>query len=87
MGYIGGGVLLVVVGAILAFALEIDIPGIDDDMIGWIMMVAGLVLFVVGLVLSARSRRTTVAARTVDGGVPREHVTETRRSGDVPPQV
>lgn len=70
MGYIGGGVLLVVVGAILTFALEIDIPGVDDNLIGWILMLAGIVLFVIGLVLSARSR-TRVASRTSGETPPR----------------
>jgi len=38
---VGGGMLLVVVGAILAFAVEDDVPGIDLRMTGLILMLAG----------------------------------------------
>ena len=40
--YIGLGIVLIVLGAILAFALNIDIPGIEDDTLGYILMVAGV---------------------------------------------
>jgi uncharacterized membrane protein len=57
MGKIGGGVTLLVVGAILMFALEIDIPGIGTDTLGIILMLAGAVLLVLGLVTETQHRR------------------------------
>ena len=39
--YIGLGIVLIVIGAILAFALNIDIPGVGDDTLGYILMAAG----------------------------------------------
>jgi Na+/proline symporter len=45
---IGVGIFLIVVGAIMTFALDVSVAGIDLDMVGWILMgagVAGLVLF------------------------------------------
>lgn len=63
MGAIVGGIILFVLGAISRFALEFDLPGIDAAMLGTILMVAGAVLFVVGLLLALRSRRTVVATR------------------------
>jgi len=33
--YIGLGIVLFVLGAILAFALNIDIPGVSDDTLGY----------------------------------------------------
>jgi Domain of unknown function (DUF6458) len=45
---IGVGIFLIVVGAIMTFALDVSVAGIDLDVVGWILMlagVAGLVLF------------------------------------------
>ncbi|MEB8325078.1 hypothetical protein NGF75_03625 [Dietzia kunjamensis] len=60
MGYIGGGVVLVVLGAILMYAVEISIPGIDSNTLAVILMVAGVVLFVIGLLFAMRSRSRRV---------------------------
>jgi hypothetical protein len=57
---IGGSILLIVVGAILSFGLNNhDLGPFNLDMIGWILMIAGLV----GMVLTLwvwNSRRTRV---------------------------
>jgi Domain of unknown function (DUF6458) len=45
---IAGGILLIVVGAILTFATNIHVEGVSLDVVGWILMIAGLA----GLVLS-----------------------------------
>jgi hypothetical protein len=45
---IGVGILLIVVGAILTFAVDATIAGLNLDVVGWILMLAGaagLVLF------------------------------------------
>ena len=63
MGAIVGGIILFVLGAVARFAIEFDIPGVDSAVLGTILMVAGAVLFVVGLLLMLRSRRTVVATR------------------------
>ncbi|GAA1053144.1 membrane-bound ClpP family serine protease [Dietzia sp. 2505] len=60
MGYIGGGVVLVVIGAILMYAVEVNIPGIDSNTLAVILMVAGVVLFVIGLLFAMRSRSRRV---------------------------
>lgn len=59
---IGGGIFLLVVGAILAFALDFTVVGIDIQLIGYILMVAGFLVLVLGIVLRLRPRRaeTTV---------------------------
>jgi hypothetical protein len=46
---IGVGVFLIVVGAILTFAVHATVAGLDLQVVGWILMlagVAGLILFV-----------------------------------------
>jgi len=56
---IGTGVVLFVIGAILVFALNIQLDWINLDMVGYILMAAGVVAFIIGLILlvSRRSRR------------------------------
>lgn len=62
---IGTGVVLFVIGAILVFALDFDVvPGLNIDMVGYILMVAGAVVFVIGLVAMFR-RRSAVTTSTV----------------------
>jgi hypothetical protein len=45
---IGVGILLIVTGAILTFAVDATVAGLDLKVVGWILMlagVAGLILF------------------------------------------
>lgn len=67
--YIGLGIVLIVIGAILAFVLQIDVPGIDDDMLGWILMAAGLLAILLSFAVRGRSRPagfTTTRSSQVD---------------------
>lgn len=52
--YIGLGIVLLVLGAILAFALDIDIPGIEDDVLGYILILAGLLAIVLSFAFGRR---------------------------------
>ncbi|MFC7373651.1 DUF6458 family protein [Brachybacterium sp. GCM10030267] len=67
MGAIVGGIILFILGAIARFALEFDLPGLDSAMLGTILMVGGAVLFVVGLLLMLRSRKTVVNTESGPG--------------------
>lgn len=67
MGAIVGGIILFVIGAIISFALEVDIPGMESSTLGTILMVAGVVLFLIGLLLALRGRRTVVSSHTDAG--------------------
>jgi hypothetical protein len=40
---IGASIFLIVVGAILAFAVTADVTGIEIATVGWILMIAGIV--------------------------------------------
>jgi hypothetical protein len=57
MGF-GLGIFLIVVGAILTFALHLTVSGLDLQVIGWILMLAGLADLVFFIYLTNR-RRTT----------------------------
>ncbi len=60
---IGSGIALFVIGAILFFAVRLPSNGfIDFSIVGLILMVAGVVLFLVALMLTLRGRRTVVSS-------------------------
>lgn len=85
---IGGSIFLLAVGAILAFAVNAHISGIDVNIIGWILMAAGLIGLVITLWFWNSRRRTVVTRQTqgVAGGVyPAERSTYRETREDVPP--
>jgi hypothetical protein len=47
---IGAGLILIAAGAILAFAVETEVSGVDIDAIGWILLVVGIVGVLLSLV-------------------------------------
>jgi hypothetical protein len=62
---IGSGIALFVIGAILVFAINVDTGGyVDLDLIGYILMGAGVVVFLISLILVMRRRRTESTTRT-----------------------
>lgn len=66
MGYfnIGGPIALMVLGAILYFALSASVvAGVNLSMVGLILLVAGLAWLVVGLIAGRSARRTVVERR------------------------
>jgi hypothetical protein len=55
---IGTGVFMIVVGAILAWAIDINLNYIDDYAMGWILIVAGLVSVAATVVVNIQRRRS-----------------------------
>ncbi|WP_375424628.1 hypothetical protein [uncultured Friedmanniella sp.] len=68
---IGTGIVLIVIGAILLFALDVNIPFVSDDTLGIILIVAGVVTVILALVMNAQRGRT-------------RHIQENRYSGPPP---
>ena len=62
---IGSSVFLVAVGAILAFAVTDRLDGVDLQMVGWVLMAAGALGLVAGVVMATRPARTRVDERTL----------------------
>jgi hypothetical protein len=60
---IGVGIFLIAIGAILAFAVDASVQGMDIEAVGVILMIAGAIGIVLDLVLWGPRRRTVV-----DGG-------------------
>ena len=56
---IGGGIFLIVVGAILAFAVSDAVQGVDLGMIGYICMAAGVLTLIIALVVNAQRTNTS----------------------------
>jgi hypothetical protein len=55
---IGGGIFLIALGAILAFALKVEPKYIDLEIAGWVLMLAGAATLVLTIWFwSARRRR------------------------------
>ena len=66
---IGLGIVLVVAGAILLWAVEFDLQFIDDDALGVILLAAGILTIILALVMNAQRSRS-------------KHTVEERRPGD-----
>jgi hypothetical protein len=68
---IGVGIFLMVVGAILAFAVETDVPGINVNTVGVILLVTGFVVVLYSLLfwssLTPWGRRRVAARRRMVG--------------------
>jgi hypothetical protein len=47
---VGFGIFLIVVGAIIRYALNVDVAGVEENTLGWILIVAGTVVAVLGLI-------------------------------------
>ncbi|MBO1738227.1 DUF6458 family protein [Leifsonia sp. TF02-11] len=77
---LGTGIVLFVIGAILAFALNVQVSWIDLHLVGYILMIAGAVGIILGIILMTRRRRTIATTRTAVDPVNGERVT--RRVGD-----
>lgn len=80
---IGTGIFLIVVGAIIAFAVSLAVPGVDLHLIGYILMGAGAVVFLISIVLVTRKRSTVSTTRTAVDPTGNEKITSQETRGDV----
>lgn len=64
MGY-GFGGLLLVVGLVLALAVNADVQGVDVHTVGWIMALVGLVMIGLTAITLNRGGRARSTATTV----------------------
>lgn len=63
---IGAGIFLVALGAVLTFALDGNLGGgvIDIDLVGYILMGAGVLVLLLGLVFMMKKRKTVSTSST-----------------------
>jgi uncharacterized membrane protein len=85
MGY-GLGVFLLAVGLILVYAVQDSLSGIDLTTVGWILVLAGVLVIVLTAVTMTRSRTSRSVATTThpDGS---QTTTEQQARNDAPPAV
>ena len=81
---IGGGIALIVIGAILVFALNFQLDWIDLDLVGYILMGAGLLILIIGLVLLLRRRQSVTTTRSAVDPANGEQVTRRTSESDDP---
>ena len=76
-GLIGFGIVLVIVGATLDFAITVTTSGFNINTIGLILLIAGIVMTIVGIAVFAMgsSNRTSIHedVRTTPGGTTRDY--------------
>jgi hypothetical protein len=77
---LGTGIVLIALGAILAFAVTVQVSGVDLRVVGWILMAVGALGVVVELAVWAPRRRrlvqTDAYGRAADGGPVRRTTTD-----------
>ncbi|MEW9534618.1 DUF6458 family protein [Microbispora sp. NPDC049125] len=80
---IAGSIILIMVGAILTWAVDFAIAGLDIQVIGVILMVGGLAGLLFGIWrLSTLRRRAVIPAVPADEAVTQRQVYEERRYND-----
>jgi hypothetical protein len=72
---IGVSLTFIAIGAILAFALRIDLSGIDIQLVGWILILVGLISMGFTLKYTRPRRRANLMAGTDPGYVEAEEGT------------
>ncbi|HET8660541.1 MAG TPA: DUF6458 family protein [Micromonosporaceae bacterium] len=66
---IGASVFLLAVGAILTFALDAQVGFLDLDVVGWILMAAGVLGLILTMTIWSNRRREVVTSEPVDTDV------------------
>ena len=82
---IGVSIFLIALGAILTFATDVSVSGLDLDVVGVVLMLAGALGLVMTLLIWGPRRRVARVERVDRGVAPRREVVEERRVYDDPP--
>ncbi len=59
---IGASIFMIAVGAIITFALDIRVGWLDLDVVGWVLIVAGVLGLVITMMVWNGRRRTVVTS-------------------------
>jgi hypothetical protein len=79
---IGVSIFLIAIGAIITFATNVSVSGLDLDVVGVVLMLVGALGLAMTLLVWGPRRRV---ARVERGVAPRREVVEERRVYDDPP--
>lgn len=83
----GFGIVLVVIGAVLAFALNLQVDWIDVRLVGYLLMGAGALVFLIGLIAMMRRRSTVSTSQTTVDPVSGSRVTRAETSEPDDPRI
>ncbi|MEO7721091.1 MAG: DUF6458 family protein [Pseudolysinimonas sp.] len=61
---IGLGIFLFVIGAVLRFALKVQVSWLNLELVGDLLMGAGVIVVIIGIVLMVRKRSSVTTVRT-----------------------
>lgn len=81
---LGAGIGLFVIGAVLAFAVNVEVEWVDLTLIGYILMIAGAIGIILGIVLLARRSRSDTVSRTAVDPATGESVSRVTTDRDTP---
>ena len=76
---IGASIFLIALGAILAFAVNVNLGGLDVNVIGWILMLAGVLGLITFALIWGRRRTVVTSAPVEDRRYVAEEPVEYRR--------
>lgn len=61
---IGSGIFLFIAGAIVAYALNFNVKWVDQNLIGYLLMGGGVLVFLISMVSSFKKKSTTVTTHS-----------------------
>lgn len=61
---IGSGIFLVIAGAIVRYALKFNVKWVDQNLIGYLLMGGGALVFLISLVVVFKKNSTTVTTHS-----------------------
>ena len=79
---IGSGIVLFVIGAIVAFALNFTVNAVNLPLIGSLLMGAGVLVFLISLVSVFKKRSSSTSTRTSVDPARGERVVEQENKSD-----
>jgi len=77
---IGFGIFLMVVGAILSFAVQDGINGVDLTLVGYILMAGGALVTLLSAVVLMRKRKTSTTVQSAVNPATGERVEQSESS-------
>jgi len=80
---IGGSIFLIALGAILAFAVHVSVGWLSLNVVGYVLMIAGVVGLLLTLWFWSNRRRTVVTPPPAD---PRDSIVDEQRRVEYHPQ-
>jgi membrane-bound ClpP family serine protease len=84
-GLIAFGIVMGVVGAVMAFAVTVTTKGFNINTAGWILLVVGIIVLLIGLaILVTGSRRSSTTVENVQSTPTGEERVEERKDWGSP---